>query len=217
MNAFWRADDSELAEEKMTRRSFALGMAASILALTALGCSLLGRVVDDATGGAASTLQALQSEMESALATLPAELPSELPQGLPGELPGLFPQATDDGPPALDTGSAITGHLSYPSEGIPPLKVVAFDVITQAPVASVETGAGQSTYSLSVPGGIYYVVAYTLDGQLAGGYTLAVQCGLSVECTDHSLLPVPAGNGLAMDGIDPADWYAPEGSFPPAP
>jgi hypothetical protein len=72
----------------MTRRSLALGASVSILALTTLGCSLLGRVVDNATGGAASTLEALQSEMESMLATLPAELPSELPQALPGELPG---------------------------------------------------------------------------------------------------------------------------------
>lgn len=203
----------------MTRRSFARGAFVSILALTALGCSLLGRVVDEATGGAASTLEALQSEMETMLATLPADLPSDLPEGLPGELPGMLlpPGATDDGPPMLDIGSAITGHLSYPSEGIPPLKVVAFDVITQAPVASVETESGQSTYSLAVPGGIYYIVAYTLNGELAGGYTAAVECGLSVDCTDHSLLPVPAANGIAMDGIDPADWYAPEGSFPPAP
>jgi hypothetical protein len=203
----------------MTRRSFALVVAVTMLALTALGCSLLGRVVDDATGGAASTLQALQSEMESLLATLPAELPSELPQGLPGELPGLLPPpgATDDGPPILDLGSAILGQLSYPSEGVPSLKVVAFDVITQAPVASVETEAGQSSYSLSVPDGIYFVVAYTLDGQIAGGYTNAVLCGLTVDCTDHSLLPVPAANGTATGGIDPADWYAPAGSFPPAP
>ncbi len=202
----------------MARRSFALVCGVTMLALTALACSLPGRLVDDATGGAASTLQALQSEMESMLATLPAELPSELPQGCPTSCRACFPLgATNDGPPILDLGSAITGHLSYPSEGIPPLKVVAFDVITQAPVASVETEAGQSTYSLSVPGGIYYVVAYTLDGQLAGGYTVAVQCGLSVDCTDHTLLPVPTANGMAAGEIDPADWYAPAGAFPPAP
>lgn len=194
----------------MTRHSFALGAAVSILALTAFGCSLLGRVVDDATGGAASTLQALQSELESVLATPPAGMPGELP----GEIPGLLPGATE-GPPILDLAGAITGNLSYPSEGIPPLKVVAFDVGTQTPVTSVDTVAGQTTYSLPVPPGIYFVVAYTLDGQLAGGYTKAVQCGLSVECTDHSLLPVPAAHGIAMDGIDPADWYAPAGSFPP--
>jgi len=196
----------------MTRRSFAVGVAITILALTALGCSLLGRVVDDATGGAASTLQALKSEMESVLATMPAEMPSELP----GEIPGLLPNESDD-PPIIDLAGAITGSLSYPSEGIPPLLVVAFDVTTLTPVTSVDTAAGQTSYSLPVPPGIYFVVAYTLDEQLAGGYTNAVLCGLSVECTDHSLLPVPAASGIAMDGIDPADWYAPAGSFPPAP
>jgi hypothetical protein len=217
MNPFKSTTDSTLAEGKMTRRPFALGAAVSILALTALGCSLPGRLVDNATGGAASTLQSLQSEMESILATIPAELPGEFPGELPGALPGLPPEATDDGPPILDVGSAITGNLSYPSEGIPPLKVVAFDMMTQAPAASLETEAGQSTYSLVVPPGVYNIVAYTLDGQLAGGYTMAVMCGLTVECTDHTLIPVPAANGLAADGIDPADWYAPAGSFPPAP
>jgi hypothetical protein len=90
-------------------------------------------------------------------------------------------------------------------------------VITQAPIASVQTGADQSTYGLSVPGGLSYVVAYTLDGQLAGGYTVAARCGLSVDCSDHTLLPVPTANGMAAGDFDPADCYAPEGSFPPAP
>jgi hypothetical protein len=189
-----------------------LGAAFSVIALMALGCSLVGRVVDqavdEATGGAVSTIESLQSEMGEALTTLPAEIP--------GELPGALPGATD-GPPILDLGAAITGNLSYPSEGIPPLRVVAFDIETQEPVASVETQADQSTYSLPVPIGVYNVVAYTLDGRLAGGYTMAVLCGLSAECTDHSLIPVPAANGIAMGDIDPADWYAPEGSFPPMP
>jgi hypothetical protein len=114
-------------------------------------------------------------------------------------------------------GGAITGNLSYPSEGIPPLKVVAFDAESQAPVAMVDTEAGQSTYSLSLPIGAYYVVAYTLDGQLAGGYTFAVPCGLSVDCADHTLMRVSVAPGHAPEDIDPADWYAPEGSFPAMP
>jgi hypothetical protein len=196
----------------MSRRSLVLGAAVSVVVLMALGCSLVGRVVDQATGGAVSTVESLQSEMEEALATLPAEIPGEIP----GELPGVLPSATE-AEPAAETGGTITGKLSYPSEGIPPLKVVAFDATSQAPVAFVETEAGQSTYSLSVPFGGYYVVAYTLDGQLAGGYTTAVPCGLSAECTNHILLPVPVLAGIAADDIDPADWYAPEGSFPPMP
>jgi hypothetical protein len=181
-----------------------------MLALALLGCSLVGRAVDSATGGAASTLQAVQSELEGMLATVPAEM------GDPPALPAL-PTGAPDGLPVVDSGGTITGNLSYPSEGIPPLRIVAFDLLSMDPAASVDTVAGQSTYSLSVPDGIYYVVAYTLDGRLAGGYTGAVECGLSVDCTDHALIPVPAAGGLAADGIDPGDWYAPEGTFPPAP
>jgi hypothetical protein len=196
----------------MSHRSTVFGAAFSVIALMALGCSLVGQVVskvaDEATGGAVSTIESLQSEMGEALATLPAELP--------GELPGESPLATEV-EPAAEAGGAITGNLSYPSEGIPPLKVVAFDAGSQAPVAMVETEAGQSTYSLSVPIGAYYVVAYTLDGQLAGGYSYAVLCGLSVECTDHTLMPVVVAPGYAPEDVDPADWYAPEGSFPAMP
>jgi hypothetical protein len=192
----------------MSHRSTIFGAAFSIIGLMALGCSLIGQVVskaaDEATGGAVSTIESLQSEMGEALATLPAELPGESPLATEVE-------------PVAGMGGAVTGSLSYPSEGIPPLKVVAFDAESQAPVAVVDTEAGQSTYSLSLPIGAYYVVAYTLDGQLAGGYTSAVLCGLSVDCTDHTLMPVVVAPGYAPEDIDPTDWYAPEGSFPAMP
>jgi hypothetical protein len=64
---------------------------------------------------------------------------------------------------------------------------------------------------------VYNIVAYTLDGRLAGGYTIAVLCGLTADCSDHSLVPIPVAGGLEVSDIDPADWYAPEGTFPPAP
>jgi len=55
------------------------------------------------------------------------------------------------------------------------------------------------------------------SGRPSGGYTIAVLCGLTVDCTDHSLVPIPVAGGLEVSDIDPADWYAPEGTFPPAP
>jgi hypothetical protein len=176
-----------------------------------LGCTLVGRAVDSATGGAASTLEAVQSELEQALATLPAGMEGGMPT-LPVELPGL-----GSGGDVADIGGTISGSLSYPSEGIPALKVVAFDAITGDPAASIDTAAGQASYSLPLPPGMYNIVAYTLDGNLAGGYTLAVLCGLRADCTDHSLVPVPVAGGLDATAIDPADWYAPAGTFPPAP
>ena len=123
---------------------------------------------------------------------------------------------TPDGPSALSTGGTISGSLSYPGSALPALRVVAFDAKTLKAVKIVQTAQGQSSYSLSMPGGEYYVVAYTLDGKLAGGYTKAVPCGLEASCTDHTLIPVPVAN-RAAEQIDPGDWYAPPGAFPPAP
>jgi hypothetical protein len=186
------------------------------LAAASLGCSLVGRAVDSATGGAASTLEAVQSELEQALATLPAGIDGAMPT-LPVELPGVELPGLGAGGEITDLGGTLSGNLSYPSEGVPALRVVAFDAISGDPAASIETAAGQSSYSLPLPPGVYNIVAYTLDGKLAGGYTIAVLCGLSASCTDHSLVPVPVAGGLEVSDIDPADWYAPEGTFPPAP
>ena len=82
----------------------------------------------------------------------------------------------------------------------------------------VETAAGQGTYHLEyLPSGIYTVVAYTKDGNSAGGYTQAVPCGLTVDCNDHNLIPVMVDPGVETTGVNPFDWYAPEGIFPPYP
>ena len=75
----------------------------------------------------------------------------------------------------------------------------------------------------AIPAGKYYVVAYVdtasspdfLPG--AGGFTRAVPCGLTVHCEDHRLLAVDVSPGHETKGIDPGDWYAPEGAFPPEP
>jgi hypothetical protein len=117
--------------------------------------------------------------------------------------------------PASEAGS-ISGKLSYPSEFIPPLRVVAFNIFDQS-YRYVDTIQNQSTYQISgLAPGKYHVVAYA-GGSLAGGYTPAVACGLSVDCTDHSLIDVAVFAATDTSNIDPADWYAPENSFPPMP
>lgn len=112
---------------------------------------------------------------------------------------------------------SISGALSYPSEFIPPLRVAAFRVDGQY-YRYVDTMQNQSAYQITglVPG-LYHVVAYTMDGLLAGGYTRAVPCGLSVDCTDHSLIDVEVKPGQDTPNIHPADWYAPLDAFPPMP
>ncbi len=121
--------------------------------------------------------------------------------------------------PVIETG-IIRGRLSFPSEYLEPQLVVAFDAGTLEPVASVETDGGQTSYSLRVPGGNYVVVSYPRDPEIWGfvaGYSQAVPAGLVHGFDDHSLIIVEVGAGEVVSGVDPTDWYAPEGSFPEAP
>lgn len=121
--------------------------------------------------------------------------------------------------PEISTGT-IRGHLSFPGEYLPAQRIVAFDSGTLRPVASVDTDEGQAGYSLQVPRGSYVVVAYALDPEysdLCGGYSAAVPAGLVSGLEDHSLIAVEVETGSVASGVDPADWYAPEGSFPPEP
>jgi preprotein translocase subunit SecG len=128
-------------------------------------------------------------------------------------------------PPALPGG--VSGDLSYPSEFIPPLRVVAFRLENGQPNGDfnfIVTSENQSTYQIDgLEPGQYWVVAYTIPAGegipqgLAGGYSKAVPCGLSVDCNDHSLIAVDVLAGQLTGGIDPTDWYAPEGTFPPDP
>jgi hypothetical protein len=134
---------------------------------------------------------------------------------MPG--PAAIQDATAPAGPGSDAKSVIEGRLSYPSSFIPPLAVVAFNVNDPNDFHFVLTQQDQATYSLPVPDGQYYVVSYVQGGDFAGAYSQAVPCGLSVNCTDHSLIPVAVANGSPATGIDPGDWYAPEGTFPPNP
>ena len=136
--------------------------------------------------------------------------------------------APEDNLPPLGT---VTGKLSYPSEFIPPLRVVLFS-LTDGKAYYVDTAKDQGTYSIAVPVGTYTVVSYPYAGSpgstgvadsylpnggaFAGGYTQMVPCGLNVSCTDHSLIAVTVEAGGTVTA-DPGDWYAPEGTFPPMP
>ena len=130
----------------------------------------------------------------------------------------ILPTATDDGPKPLSGNGGLGGKIGYPSSGIPPMRVVAFRVGNLSEYYSITTGLNESTYSMSLPPGQYYVVAYVLGGGLAGGYTQAVPCGLTADCTDHALIAVQVSSMVVLNGeVNLFDWYAPEGTFPPNP
>jgi hypothetical protein len=48
-------------------------------------------------------------------------------------------------------------------------------------------------------------------------YTKSVQCGLTVSCTDHSLVSVHVSLGATVSGIDPGDWYVNNMDYPVIP
>lgn len=118
--------------------------------------------------------------------------------------------------PEGGTGS-ISGALSYPGEMIPPLRVVAMR-LDSGRAYYVDTEKNQATYQITdLPAGLYHVVAYMAEKSLAGGYSQAVPCGLTVECNDHLLIDVEVVAGQERNQVDPADWYAPPGTFPSDP
>lgn len=140
-------------------------------------------------------------------------------------------QATFTPDPSHELSATITGKLSYPSEFLPPMRVVAFS-LTDKKAYFVDTPKGQGQFSLNVPAGTYYLVSYPHEGipdntgqtdsytlgggPFAGGYTQMVPCGLAAGCDDHTLLPITVTEGQTVTA-DPGDWYAPEGTFPPIP
>ncbi len=162
-----------------------------------------------------ATFQALTAQanlpVAAASTSTPLPLAAAPTQGGTDNIPTFTPVGGLSG--------SISGKLSYPSNFIPSLAIVAY-VAGGSPLDYyyVITNEGSNTYQLdNLPPGNYYVVAYVIGGGLNGGYSQAVPCGLSVECGDHSLISVSVTGGQVTQGIDPADWYAPEGSFPAYP
>ncbi len=114
------------------------------------------------------------------------------------------------------TGS-VTGMLSYPSEGIPPLRVVFFNTEKDS-WFSKDFPANTTNYQMDglIPGK-YTVVAYLADNSIPGlsaGFSQAVPCGLSVDCVDHSLIVIEVTADHIATDVNPVDWYAPDGTFP---
>lgn len=157
--------------------------------------------------------------------SVPTELVNSLETSVSATLTALVPTPTDTLPPdpvvVLPETGFIAGHLSYPSEFIPPLRVVAWSAADMS-YYFIDTDTNTFEYTIELPPGTYYMVAYVRSGDsvpigFAGGYTQAVPCGLAYGCDDHTLIPVVVEAGVTVYGIDPGDWYADPAAFPPMP
>ncbi len=192
-----------------------LAAALIVLAAAALACAgqaQVGREQADAS----ATLAALHAD-ETSDAQLALSLTVYPPPTYtPAPSATLAPSATPTLRPA-----EISGKLGYPADHIPPLTVVAFN-LKSGEHFKVDTALNQMDFRFEgLPAGLYHLVAYPQEGipaGFAGGYTRAVACGLSVDCTDHTLVDVPLAAGQQVEGIQITDWYAPQlGEFPPNP
>ncbi|HEY2981938.1 MAG TPA: hypothetical protein VGJ22_12205 [Anaerolineales bacterium] len=181
----------------------------SILAIASLFCSVGGIGLPE---GIQQTLEALTQQVPA--------IETQVAQQLTEAAPMMTKIALTANPNA--SAGSISGSLSYPAEGIPPLRVVAYRVDIDQ-YFYVDTLQNQNTYQIdNLPPATYHVVAYSIGGNgfpsgLAGGYSQAVPCGLSAACTDHSLIDVSVLAGQVSGGVNPQDWYAPEGTYPPMP
>jgi hypothetical protein len=220
------------------KRHVVVAALVTILFLISLACTLLAPTADPGSSATVESLvqstvasmqETLQGDQaatqaalrvtEIALETRAAQELAEITSVPATQVPGIEGQTPTEA--AVTTGT-ITGDLSYPSEFIPALSVVAFKVDDDQ-WFYIQTEVNQLTYTLEgLPPGTYHVVAYPqpssgIPSDLAAGYTQMIPCGLSVECTDHTLIPVEVNAGVTETGIDPGDWFAGPNAFPANP
>lgn len=195
-----------------------------VLGLAMLACNLtpaadtetLEQAVAATLTTVAQSASPTETEPPPAASATSAE-PGPTQTAAPTSAPTNTAAPTSGGPTEESEGvpGVISGSLGYPSEQIPRLAIVFFN-LDDGTWWWIGTAVNQSSYQMTVPVGNYHVVAYA-EGGIAGGYTAAVPCGLSVACNDHSLLTVNVGSNARVNGIDVTDWYAPPGAFPQKP
>jgi CSLREA domain-containing protein len=126
------------------------------------------------------------------------------------EMEGIPPITITPIPPL----GTIEGLICYPSEGVPPMDLFFEEVNTQA-VEQFSHPGGTMDYSVDIPPGTYIAYAWRPPDYLIGGaYTQAVPCGLTVNCTDHSLIQFQVQAGQTTTGIDICDYYGGQGFIP---
>ena len=113
-------------------------------------------------------------------------------------------------PPTLGT---VSGALCYPSEGIPPMDLYFLNVGTQV-VSPFPHLDGSASYSVDLDPGTFVAYAYPQGYNIGGSYSEAVLCGLTVNCTDHTMIEFDVIAGQVTSDIDICDWYGGPGDVP---
>lgn len=107
----------------------------------------------------------------------------------------------------------VIGAICYPSEGIPPMDLYFLNVGTQV-VSPFPHLNGSASYSVALDPGTYVAYAYPQGYSIGGAYSEAVLCGLTINCTDHSLVEFDVFAGQTTSDIDICDWYGDPSDVP---
>jgi hypothetical protein len=127
----------------------------------------------------------------------------------------LNPQAESDQGSEEITGY-INGRICYPSESIPAMTVFFQEASTRQ-VTELAISENQYSYSTELDPGRYIAFAYLDSGaSLGGSYSNLVVCGLTEDCSDHSLVEFEVLPGEVLNSIDICDWYS-QDTMPPDP
>jgi hypothetical protein len=109
------------------------------------------------------------------------------------------------------TGAPVTGRLGTPTGVVPPLTLYAWS-LTGARLYSVTTDGGQTSFTLDLPRGRYWLFATPADPgapPLYGAYTAFAACaraaGHAADC-GHELRVVTVG-ARGQSGVELSDWH----------
>ena len=152
----------------------------------------------------AQQIASLQTQVMQPTSTCPA-CPTPAPTSTP-----LPPTETPAPTATVQATGSVSGRLGYPSEMVPPLRVVAFNVLT-GEYYWQNTVLNQTNYRFdALPVGTYHVLAYLIDNPsrtFYAAYAKFVTFGYPEGWTDHTLVPVEVKAGMETTNVDPNDWY----------
>lgn len=152
----------------------------------------------------AEQIASLQTQVMQPTATCPI-CPTSEPTAIP-----IPPTETPVPTATVEATGSVSGRLGYPSEMVPPLRIVAFNILT-GEYYWQNTVLNQMNYRFeALPVGTYHVLAYLIDNPTRtfyAAYSNFVTCGYLESCTDHSLVSVEVKAGMETTNVDPNDWY----------
>lgn len=109
-------------------------------------------------------------------------------------------------------GAPVSGRLGTPTGVVPPLTLYAWS-LTGARLYSLTTAGGQTSFSLDLPRGRYWLFATPADPgapPLYGAYTAFAACGHAAErdATEcgHELKVITVG-ARGQSGVELSDWH----------